>query len=170
MNKTIQLFYLFLNLFIFSSVTAQDNTKTVQLANGYYQTIDLNPNTSCDCNAKTERTLQLNKALAPKDVLNYKLHAYKFSLGNNSNMMAKLFKAMEKDLSIYKVSMKEWTAFMVLTTDEFDATSFEQAAKSVFTTLEAMPVKDFLQSKNIDSYNELVQKEMRDQQKQVEQK
>ncbi len=130
--------------------------ETPKVVNGYYQTIDLNPSTECGCDKKTERTHELNKALNQYDVLNYKLHAYKFSFGNSTNAVAKLFKAFENDVTIYKISMKEWTSFMLLTSDTFDAASFEKAAKTVFASFEPMAIEDFLKSKNTTSYNEFM--------------
>ena len=64
--------------------------ETAKVVNGYYQTIDLNPSTECGCDKKTERTHELNKALNQYDVLNYKLHAYKFSFGNSTNAVNNL--------------------------------------------------------------------------------
>ncbi len=85
---------------------AYSGVQSVQLTDGYYQTIDLNPETACRCEKKTERTFSLNKGLVQYDVLNYKLHAYKFSFGNSNVPVSKLFKAMDDDLTIYKISMK----------------------------------------------------------------
>lgn len=134
---------------------AQDN-QTVKVADGYYQTVDLNPDTECGCDKKTERTHQLNKGLNQYDVLNYKLYAYKFTFGSSTNAVAKLFKAFENDLSVYKISMNEWTSFMLLTSDSFNAASFEKAAKSAFATFEPMAVEDFLRAKNTNAYKEFL--------------
>ncbi|MFN8285051.1 MAG: hypothetical protein U0U67_17645 [Chitinophagales bacterium] len=162
--KKVLHFSLFIGASLFfSGLHAQDNQEK-KITEGYYQTIDLNPDTDCKCSQKTERTFQLNKGLAPYDVLNYKLHAYKFTFGTSTNAVAKLFKAFENDASIYKISTKEWTSFMLLTSSEFDVVSFEKAAKQVFATFEVITPKDFLKVKNTSSYNELIQQEKEEQQ------
>lgn len=125
---------------------------------GYYQTISLDDTTPCNCDAKTDRTHQLNKGLVPYDVSNYKLHAYQFTFGNTSIPAAKLFKALENDLSVYKVSMKEWQSFMLLTTEKFDSRSFELAAAKAFITFNKMQPEEFLKIKNTTSYLEYIQK------------
>jgi hypothetical protein len=161
MQKNIQL--VFLLVFILNIATyAQDSTSTkvattAPIADGYYQRIDLNPNSPCNCNQKTQRTTELAKGLRPNDVLDYKIYAYSFTFGNNTNAVSKLFKSFENDLTIYKVSMKEWSAFMLLTTKDFDFASFEKAAQSVFATFAPMTPEDFLKIKNTTSYNEYIQ-------------
>lgn len=160
MRKYIQI-YLLLLLFPLGLLNAQhisaDDEKTkvdVPLVKGYYQTINLDAETPCNCNEKTQRTHDLAKGLIPNDVVNYKLQAYKFTFGNSTVGVSKLFKAFEEDKSIYKVSMKEWDSFMLLTTDKFDVSSFEAAAKLVFATFEPIPVEDYLLRKNSASYTE----------------
>lgn len=162
MNKYIH-FILLLLLFSCLKVSAQNsNTQTssgtVPVSNGYYQTIDLDPNTSCDCNQKTNRTKALSKGLVEFDVINYKLHAYRFSFDNSYVILSKLFKALENDSTVYKVSMKEWDSFMLLTTDKFDVASFEKAAQLIFQSFMAMQPEEFLKLKSTNSYNEYVQK------------
>ena len=157
MNRNIHL--LFILLFLYSIVSyAQDNNPdkiiTTQSVNGYYQKIDLRDDTPCNCDQKTDRTYELNKGLIEKDVLKYQLHAYKFTLGNSIGSISKLFKAFENDLTLYKVSMKEWESFMLLTTSDFDAASFEKAAVSVFGAFVPIPPLEFLKLKNTSSYNE----------------
>lgn len=157
MIKSIQSLLLIVFAFC-NNIHAQDvNTSITTTANGYYQTIDLNPETPCSCNQKTQRTLDLSKGLRPNDVLDYKLYAYSFTFGNNTNAASKLFKSFENDITIYKVSMKEWSAFMLLTTKDFDFASFEKAAQSVFATFSSMRPEDFLKLKNTTSYNEYIQ-------------
>lgn len=158
MNKNIQLLLLLLFGFIIT-INAQDTTNTkvsttATVVNGYYQTIDLNPNTPCGCDQKTQRTLDLAKGLRPRDVLDYKLYAFSFSFGNNTNSASKLFKAFENDKSVYKISLKEWSAFMLFTTKDFDVASFIEAAKQVFATFNAMTPEEYLKMKNTSSYNE----------------
>jgi hypothetical protein len=150
---------LVVNIFFSLPIVAQDTTQqhlVVTPNNGYYQSINLDNESPCNCNAKTQRTFDLAKGLRPNDVLNYKLHAYKFTLGSSTNSVSKLFKAFEKDNSIYKISMKEWDSFLLLTNENFDVASFEQAAKSVFTFFEPMSALDFLKSKNLIAFNELI--------------
>lgn len=124
---------------------------------GYYQTLDLNPETPCACDAFSDRHIQLYKALAPRDTRNYHLHAYSFSLGNVLIPASKLFKAFEMDNSVYKVSVNEWESLMLLTTADFDATSFEKAAKSIFKTFEPMQPIDFLRKRDVAAYQEYLQ-------------
>lgn len=136
---------------------AQTSNSINTNVNGYYQKVDLNADTPCGCDQKTQRTHDLAKGLRPNEVLNYALHAYSFSFNDNINAVSKLFKAFENDFTIYKVSMKEWSAFMLLTTSDFDKASFEQAAKQAFATFTPMPTEDFLKLKSTTSYNEYIQ-------------
>lgn len=124
------------------------------LVTGFYQSINLDNETPCNCNEKTERTFQLNKGLVEGDVVSYNLHAYSFSFGNNTLPVSKLFKAFEKDKTIYKISVKEWDAFMLLTTPEFDKASFENAAVAVFAHFSPISAGDFLKIKNLKAYSE----------------
>ena len=165
MNKYIH-FILFILLFSCLKISAQNSnalqsSNTVPVANGYYQTINLDEETSCDCNEKTQRTRDLSKGLRPKDVINYDLHAYKITLKNSFLSVPKLFKGLENDTTVYKVSMKEWDSFMLLTTKDFDALSFEVAAMKVFAEFSVMLPEDFLRMKNTDSYNEYVEELMK---------
>ncbi|MCB0507620.1 MAG: hypothetical protein R2739_05375 [Chitinophagales bacterium] len=152
---------IFFGLMTAQVVLAQDdqsspNNKIAPTVTGYYQSINLDEDTPCTCDTKTQRTHDLAKGLRPYDVINYKLHAYKFTFGSSTVGVSKLFKAFENDKSVYKVSMKEWDSFMLLTDDTFNVTSFESAAKSVFATFEPIDVESFLQRKNTTSYNEYV--------------
>lgn len=148
-------------IFLSYSVHAQDSLNTklnaVKIKDGFYQKIDLNPDSPCSCDQKTQRTFDLAKGLRPKDVLDYSLHAYSFTFGNNTNAASKLFKAIENDFTVYKISMKEWTSFMLLTGGDFDVASFEQAAKLVFATFTPMTPEEFLKIKNTTSYYEYIQ-------------
>jgi len=159
MRKNL-LLYLLLELCLFSSLYGQDSLNSVpprSLKVGYYQTIDLSSNTPCACDAKTPRTRELNKALAPKDVLEYQLHAYKFSFLDTPAPVAKLFKAIEGDQTVYKISMKEWDSFVLLTHRNFDTASFEEACKLVFATFEVIDPAQYLLSKNQEAYQEYKQ-------------
>lgn len=156
MVKHIHLFFcIFISASFFSGM-AQDNSSVVNnsVAAGYYQSVNLDNETSCNCNEKTERTFLLNKGLVEGDVVNYNLHAYSFSFGNNTLPVSKLFKAFENDKTIYKVSVKEWEAFMLLTTPEFDKASFEKAAVTVFGSFTPIATEDFLKIKNLKAYSE----------------
>jgi hypothetical protein len=93
---------------------------------------------------------------AHKEISNYNLVAYKFTFGNSTLPASKLFKAIENDPTVYKVSLKEWDSFLLLTTKEFDAQSFESAASKVFGSFIKIEPKDFLVTKNISSYNEYI--------------
>lgn len=163
MKKRIQLFLL---LFLFTVFTfrmyAQNNnistvTTSLPATNGYYQTINLDAETPCSCSDKTQRTYDLAKGLRPNDVKNYELHAYQFKFGPSTIPVSKLFKAFENDATVYKVSMKEWDSFMLLTTKDFNVSSFETAAMKIFDSFSLMLPEDFLKTKNIDSYNEYIQ-------------
>ena len=159
MKKYIQLAFLLLfsfNVITYAQVLNSDKTITNLSGNGYYQKVDLNDDTPCGCDQKTQRTHDLSKGLRPNEVLNYSLHAYSFSFGNNINAVSKLFKAFENDSSIFKVSMKEWSEFMLLTTSQFDVASFEKAAKQAFGTFTPIKPEEFLKLKNTSSYNEYV--------------
>jgi len=157
MKKIIHL--LFVLVIVHSLSYAQDSTnnKIAPTAKGYYQTIDISAETPCSCDQKTQRTYELAKGLIPNDVLNYSLHAYSFSFGDNVNAASKLFKAFENDPNVYKVSMKEWSSFMLLTFSKFDVASFENAAIQSFAAFAPMKTEDFLKIKNTTSYNEYVQ-------------
>ncbi len=154
MIKSIHFLVLFSILLTSFELKGQD-TSAVQpvKANGYYQTIDLNPDTPCSCDEKTDRTRDLNKTLQPAEVTDYQLHTYSFTFGNSVTAASKLFKALEKDASVYKVSMKEWSSFMLLTTKDFDAASFEAAARQSFQSFAPMIPEDFLKIKNTAAYN-----------------
>lgn len=124
---------------------------------GYYQQINLDAVTPCNCGEKTERTYELNKGLREGEVTKYQLHAYQFAFGESILPASKLFKAFESDKNIYKVSVKEWTALMLLTTPEFDKASFETAAKSIFKEFTPIDPADYLKNKNTESYTEYIQ-------------
>lgn len=159
MKKHIQLIFFVIFSFNITSYAQgiNDNKVNQDLStNGYYQKIDLNSDTPCSCDQKTQRTHDLAKGLRPNEVLNYVLHAYSFSFNNNTNAASKLFKAFENDFTIYKISMKEWSAFMLLTTSDFDVVSFEKAAKQAFATFIPMAPEEFLKIKNTSSYNEYI--------------
>lgn len=128
--------------------------QAINNSKGYYQTIDIDSDTPCNCNDKTQRTHDLARGLFPSDVSNYELHAYQFSFGTSTTGASKLFKSLENDMSVYKVSMKEWNSFMLLTTKDFDALSFEIAASKVFDSFSIMQPDVFLKEKNLESYNE----------------
>lgn len=160
MKKRIQLFtflsFLFFNIYAVDGDVASDFPVT----NGYYQTIDLDDNTPCNCNEKTQRMYDMTKGLYPKDVIKYELHPYKISLGNSYLAAPKLFKALENDRSVYKVSLIDWKYMMLLTTKDFDALSFETAALKVFSSFSKMQADEFLKLKNMESYNEyMIEKE-----------
>jgi hypothetical protein len=156
MIKYIQLL---LFIIIFPSICsfAQQVGVSAGISSGYYQSVNLNPETPCTCDQKTQRTHDLAKGLIPGDVNNYNLYAYSFSFGSNTNAASKLFKAFENDVAIYKISMKEWSSFMLLTTKDFDVSSFEIAAKQVFATFVPITPEDFLKIKNTTSYYEYIQ-------------
>ncbi len=157
MEKYIQLvlFVLFsFNITTYAQTLSSDKASTNLSTNGYYQKVDLNEDTPCGCDQKTQRTHDLAKGLRPNEVLNYSLHAYSFSFGNSTNTVSKLFKAFENDSTIYKISMIEWTSFMLLTYSNFDVASFEKAAKQSFGTFIPMKPEEFLKLKNTSSYNE----------------
>lgn len=149
-------FFLFVLIYTIA-VNAQPNNQISTSTSGFYQTVNLDNLTPCNCSEKTQRTYDLAKGLRPRDVKDYKLFAYKFSFGSSTIAASKLFKAMETDNSIYKVSMKEWDSFMLLTTDKFDYSSFEKAAAAVFETFSKISPEEFLKVKNIESYNEYMQ-------------
>ncbi|MFN8238344.1 MAG: hypothetical protein U0T77_09250 [Chitinophagales bacterium] len=157
MIKHIHFFICIFSSFAFLSGKAQDNsTSNTTGISGYYQSINLDDQTPCNCNDKTERMLLLNKGLVEGDVINYNLHAYSFSFGSSTLPVSKLFKAFENDKTIYKISMKEWDAFMLLTTSEFDKASFEKAAATVFASFSPITPADFLKLKNLQAYTEYV--------------
>ncbi len=145
-------------------LTAQNVNTPLAINNsrGFYQTLDLDNDTPCNCNDKTQRTHDLARGLLPGDVSNYELHAYQFSFGTSIIAASKLFKSLENDKSIYKVSMKEWNSCVLLTTKDFDALSFETAANKVFDSFSIMQPDAFLKEKNIESYNEFQKKTERD--------
>jgi hypothetical protein len=155
MNKFIQLFIILLSSSV-GSIFAQ-NSNNNNSANGYYQTINLDDKTPCNCNEKTQRTYDLAKGLRPKEISNYNLVAYKFTFGNSTLPASKLFKAMEKDPSIYKVSLKEWDSFMLLTTKDFNINSFEAAGIKAFGSFSKISLEAFLKTKSSEIYNEYLQ-------------
>lgn len=168
MNKNIQL--ILISCFVchsFANAQVEINTaKKTQNSTGYYQTINLDDQTPCNCKDKTQRTHDLAKGLIEKDVLKYKLYAYKFTFGESTLPVSKLFKALENDSSVYKVSMIEWSSFLLLTTNKFDNISFETAAQKAFGTFSSILPEDFLKAKNTTSYLEY--KQAIDEQKRIE--
>lgn len=157
-NLQLSLVALFvLNLTVYAQDSTQVRVAPLQVVNGYYQTIDLNADTPCGCDNKTERTYQLSKGLLDNDLVDYKLHAYKFKIGNFTNAFLKLFKAFENDPSVYKLSMKKWDSFMLVTTDNFDAASFEKAASVAMENIAPILPEEFLKEKNINTYNVYMQ-------------
>lgn len=157
MKKRIQFFLLF-PFFINTYAADGDVAKDVPVTKGYYQSVNLDTDTPCSCSDKTQRTYDLAKGLKPNDVKNYELHAYQFKFGSSTLPVSKLFKALENDATVYKVSLKEWDSFMLLTTKNFDVLSFETAAMKIFGAFSLMRPEDFLKTKNMDSYNEYIQK------------
>ncbi len=155
MNKHIQLF-IFLLCGLTGSLFAQIST-TGAAPNGHYQTINLDEQTPCNCNEKTQRTFDLAKGLRPNEVTNYNLVAYKFTFGNSTLPVSKLFKAMENDPTVYKVSLKEWDSFMLLTTKDFNSNSFEAAAIKAFGSFSKITPEVFLKDKSSEIYNEYLQ-------------
>src|SRR6185312_12754945 len=85
----------------FAQDTTPDKIIPNPVPNGFYQKINLDADSPCKCDQKTERTYQLSKGLIPKDVIKYNLYAYKFSFGSNLVPVSKLFKAFENDPAIY---------------------------------------------------------------------
>lgn len=161
MKKNIQLCFVALVTFYLNS-SAQEGASVVkanEVKSGYYQSINFEDAAPCNCDQKTQRTHDLNKALSKNDVTYYNLHAYRFNFGDSPASMAKLFKALEGDASVYKVSMKEWDSFMLLTTVEFDVASFEAAARVAFRYFEPMQPEDFLKNKNQTSYEEYIREQ-----------
>ncbi|MBK9329586.1 MAG: hypothetical protein IPM95_09820 [Sphingobacteriales bacterium] len=157
MTKRIHLFICIFFSVAFLPVKAQDTIMVnVAAVPGYYQSLNLDNQTPCNCNEKTERTFQLNKGLVEGDVVSYNLHAYSFSFGSNTLPASKLFKAFENDKTVYKISVKEWDAFMLLTTPEFNKASFENAASGVFADFSSIAATDFLKNKNLKAYSEYV--------------
>lgn len=156
MRKIIYILSVVLYSLNCENIFAQINN-TIDSTIGYYQSIDLNPETPCNCNLKTQRTFDLAKGLRPNDVLDYKLYAYSFTSSNSSNVsVIKLFKSFENDLNVYKISLVEGKSFMILATNDFDIVSFEMAAKSIFLELISIAPEDFLKIKNSTSYYEYV--------------
>lgn len=144
-------------LFFSSSLSAQqgdkviDNTKTPP---ALYSSIDFEENTPCNCSQKTDRTRQLSKGLLDQDLKQYDLHPYTFSFKNNDPQgWAKLFKAMESDPTIYKVSVKEWDSFMLLTTPGFDVAAFETAAQKALDNFSVTTPDVYLKAKNTALFN-----------------
>jgi hypothetical protein len=144
-------------LFFSSSLSAQqgdkviDNTKTPP---ALYSSIDFEENTPCNCSQKTDRTRQLSKGLLDQDLKQYDLHPYTFSFKNNDPQgWAKLFKAMESDPTIYKVSVKEWDSFMLLTTPGFDVAAFEMAAQKALDNFSVTTPDVYLKAKNTALFN-----------------
>jgi hypothetical protein len=155
MIKRIHLFcFIVLNAAGFSSYAQNSETVSAAQVNGYYQRINLDDESACNCKEKTDRTYELSKGLRPGEVTKYQLHAYRFQLGNSTLPVSKLFKAFESDNSIYKISVQEWNAMLLLTTASFDKASFETAAAGVFSTFTVMDVAEFLKMKNSESYAE----------------
>lgn len=157
MKKHIQLFLLLSFIIFNSNASDGELAKHLPVTKGYYQTIDLDDNTPCNCNEKTQRMYDLIKGLRPHEVENYDLHTYAFTLGKSFLSVPKLFKALENDPSVYKVSLIEWNSMMLLTTKDFDAVSFEIIAMKVFDSFSLMQPEDFLKIKNMDSYNEYIE-------------
>ncbi len=158
MDKILQAVLLvFSILFLSASLSAQqgdkviDNTKTPP---ALYSSIDFEENTPCNCSQKTDRTRQLSKGLLDQDLKQYDLHPYTFSFKiNDPQGWAKLFKAMESDPTIYKVSVKEWDSFMLLTTPGFDVAAFETAAQKALDNFSVTTPDVYLKAKNTALFN-----------------
>jgi hypothetical protein len=160
MKKNLQLWLVasfLLNFTVQSQDSVQVKVTTLPSVNGYYQTIDLNADTPCGCDSKTERTYQLSKGLLDNDLVDYSLHAYKFKIGNTNNAFLKLFKAFENDPNVYKLSVKKWDSFMLVTTKKFDVASFEKAASIAMENITPILPEEYLKEKNINTYNVYMQ-------------
>ena len=158
MEKTLQVILFILSVLCFTQpLKAQqgdkviDNTKTPP---ALYSSIDFEENTPCNCNQKTERARELSKGLLDQDLKQYDLHAYTFSFKNNNPQgWAKLFKTMESDPTIYKVSVKEWDSFLLLTTPGFDVAAFEAAAQKALDNFSVITPDVYLKAKNTALFN-----------------
>lgn len=158
MEKTLQVILFILSVLCFTQpLKAQqgdkviDNTKTPP---ALYSSIDFEESTPCNCNQKTERARELSKGLLDQDLKQYDLHAYTFSFKNNNPQgWAKLFKTMESDPTIYKVSIKEWDSFMLLTTPGFDVAAFEAAAQKAVDNFSVTTPDVYLKAKNTALFN-----------------
>lgn len=144
-------------LFFSSSLSAQqgdkviDNTKTPP---ALYSSINFEENTPCNCNQKSARALHLSKGILDQELKEYDLHPYTFSFKNNNPQgWAKLFNAMESDPTIYKVSVKEWDSFMLLTTPGFDVAAFEMAAQKALDNFSVTTPDVYLKAKNTALFN-----------------
>ena len=136
---------------LFASAQVGETTKVVS---GYYQTIDLNPETECGCDFKTPRNEELNSRLLEYDVLNYNMHAYKYEFGTSMMPASKLFYAFENDQTVRKISFSmETKTFMLITTPDFDNASFEAAAKIAFKEVSPIVATNYLYKKCINCYN-----------------
>lgn len=147
-----KLLHIFVYIFFVFYASAQENLDSEINTLSYYQSIDLDAETPCNCNEKTDKVKQLYKGVVDKDFYDNKLHAYHFSYGNSINAFSKLFQALENDPSVIKISMNEWNSFMLFTTDKFDSNSFEKAAKKAFVTFYTISPDDYLLKKNADLF------------------
>jgi hypothetical protein len=116
---------------------------------GYYQTIDIDPLTPCDCNSKTDRNSALNEHLIKNDIINYNLIAYKYEPLSTYVTASKLFFSIENDSSVHKISfMMSEHCFMLAIDKKFDKLSFEKALFKVFKSVTQLDVAEFLRKKN----------------------
>ena len=121
----------------------------------YYQTINLDDTTACNCNNKSDRNAALNTRLLESDVKLYDMHAYKYVFKESMLPTSKLVYAFEEDKNVYKGSFSmETNTFMILTTPKFDLQSFEGAAKIAFKEIYSINPQDFLIKKNKSCYDE----------------
>ena len=161
MKKNVQLLFFIISIIFANTIYAQDslilNKNKATEIKGYYQSIDLNAETPCNCEIKTARNEELNTRLLEYDVLNYNMHAYKYEFGTSMMPASKLFHAFEKDSAVRKISFSmETKTFMLITTPEFDIASFEAAAKIAFKELSPIVATNYLYKKSINCYNAYV--------------
>jgi hypothetical protein len=133
---------------LFAQPGSSGATAGAPSVSGRYQMIELDPAKPCNCNEKTPRYFEMYQAVQEQDIRQYRMIAYKFSFGPSIDQASKLFRALEQDPAVMKISIREWDYFMLFTTDEFDAASFDTAAGSVFGEISAITPADFFLYKN----------------------
>ncbi len=134
-------------------------SKAQQIADsiGFYQTINIDSITPCNCNTKTVRNENLNEHLKADDIQNFNLIAYSYIPYTNYIGASKLFSSMERDSSVHKISfMMSEHCFMLVVNENFDKMSFENALSNVFKSINHMDAAIFLGKKNpllLELYN-----------------
>lgn len=132
-------------------LSAQENLQTAP-PSGRYQQIDLSTETPCACDKKPARYQELYKSVTETDMRSNRMYAYRFGFNSPVHGASKLFRALEEDPGVMKISVREWDYMLIFATKDFDKASFEAAAAQVLADFSEVTPADYFLYKNASLY------------------